>query len=86
MEVKENPEHDFALDFYYTPKSGQTIEEAMGRYENFYKIDLILGPCGSTLVSTFFYTLPTTGPTICLSFILRMTWNRRINLDSKFPA
>ena len=39
MEVKENPEHDFALDFYYTPKSGQTIEEAMGRYENFYKND-----------------------------------------------
>ena len=39
MEVKDNPEHDFALDFYYTPKSGQTIEEAMGRYENFYKND-----------------------------------------------
>ena len=39
MEVKDNPEHDFALDFYYTPGSGQTIEEAMGRYENFYKDD-----------------------------------------------
>ena len=39
MEVKDNPEHDLALDFYYTPKSGQTIEEAMGRYESFYQND-----------------------------------------------
>jgi radical SAM superfamily enzyme YgiQ (UPF0313 family) len=39
MEVKDNPEHDLALDFYYTPKSGQTIEEAMRRYESFYQND-----------------------------------------------
>ncbi len=37
--VKDIPDHDFALDYYYTPESGQTIEEAMGRYENFYQND-----------------------------------------------
>ncbi|KMP10493.1 hypothetical protein UZ36_07425 [Candidatus Nitromaritima sp. SCGC AAA799-C22] len=39
MNVKDIPEHDFALDFYYTPESGQTVEQAMTRYENFYKND-----------------------------------------------
>ncbi|MDP6477054.1 MAG: radical SAM protein [Nitrospinaceae bacterium] len=39
LEIKDIPEHDFALDFYYTPESGQTVEEAMGRYESFYKND-----------------------------------------------
>ena len=39
MEVKDNPDHDLALDFYYTPESGQTIEEAMDRYESFYQND-----------------------------------------------
>jgi len=29
IHIKENPEHDLALDYYYTPESGQTIEEAM---------------------------------------------------------
>ena len=37
--VKDIPDHDFALDYYYTPESGQTIEEAMDRYENFYQND-----------------------------------------------
>jgi len=37
--VQSNPEHDLALDFYYTPESGQTTEEAMARYEDFYKND-----------------------------------------------
>ena len=35
----ENPEHDLALDYYYTPKSGLTIPEAMQRYEDFYRND-----------------------------------------------
>jgi len=39
IEVKDNPEHDFALDYYYTPESGQTTEQAMDRYEKFYKYD-----------------------------------------------
>ncbi len=39
LEIKDIPEHDFALDFYYTPESGQTVEEAMGRYESFYQND-----------------------------------------------
>ncbi len=39
LEIKDISEHDFALDFYYTPESGQTVEEAMGRYESFYKND-----------------------------------------------
>ncbi|MEE2986582.1 MAG: radical SAM protein [Nitrospinota bacterium] len=39
IHVKENPEHDLALDFYYTPESGQTTEEAMSRYEKFYRDD-----------------------------------------------
>ena len=37
--VKDIPEHDLALDYYYTPESGQTTEEAMTRYENFYRND-----------------------------------------------
>ena len=37
--VRENPEHDLALDFYYTPESGLTTEEAMARYEKFYRDD-----------------------------------------------
>ena len=37
--VQENPEHDLALDYYYTPESGLTIPEAMERYSNFYKDD-----------------------------------------------
>lgn len=37
--VHENPEHDLALDFYYTPENGLTIPEAMQRYENFYRDD-----------------------------------------------
>ena len=37
--VKDNPEHDLALDYYYTPESGQTTEEAMARYEDFYRND-----------------------------------------------
>ena len=39
IKVHSNPEHDLALDFYYTPESGQTTEEAMARYEDFYKND-----------------------------------------------
>lgn len=39
IHVQKNPEHDLALDFYYTPESGQTIEEAMARYESFYRDD-----------------------------------------------
>ena len=39
IQVKENPEHDLALDYYYTPESGQTTEEAMKRYESFYQND-----------------------------------------------
>ena len=39
IKVKEIPEHDLALDFYYTPESGQTTEQAMKRYENFYHND-----------------------------------------------
>ena len=39
IEIKDNPEHDLALDFYYTPESGQTIEQAMKRYESFYQKD-----------------------------------------------
>ncbi len=39
IHVKENPEHDLALDFYYTPESGQTTEEAMDKYQNFYQKD-----------------------------------------------
>ena len=37
--VKDIPEHDLALDYYYTPESGQTTEEAMARYEDFYRND-----------------------------------------------
>lgn len=37
--VQDNPEHDLALDYYYTPESGLTIPEAMERYSNFYKDD-----------------------------------------------
>lgn len=37
--VKEIPEHDLALDYYYTPESGQTIEEAMAKYQKFYQRD-----------------------------------------------
>ena len=39
IDVKVNPEHDLALDYYYTPQSGQTTEEAMSRYERFYQED-----------------------------------------------
>ena len=39
IQVKEIPEHDLALDFYYTPESGQTTEQAMHRYEDFYRND-----------------------------------------------
>jgi anaerobic magnesium-protoporphyrin IX monomethyl ester cyclase len=39
IDVKVNPEHDLALDYYYTPESGQTTEEAMQRYEKFYQED-----------------------------------------------
>ncbi len=39
IDVKVNPEHDLALDYYYTPESGQTTEEAMSRYERFYQED-----------------------------------------------
>ena len=39
IKIKEIPEHDLALDFYYTPESGQTTEEAMARYEDFYRND-----------------------------------------------
>jgi radical SAM superfamily enzyme YgiQ (UPF0313 family) len=39
VKVVENPEHDLALDFYYTPENGITIPEAMQRYEDFYKND-----------------------------------------------
>ena len=37
IQVKENPENDLAVDYYYTPESGQTIPEAMERYEHFYR-------------------------------------------------
>ncbi len=37
--VHENPEHDLALDYYYTPEDGLTIPDAMKRYENFYRDD-----------------------------------------------
>ena len=39
IDVTVNPEHDLALDYYYTPESGQTTEEAMSRYERFYHED-----------------------------------------------
>lgn len=39
IKVQENPEHDLALDYYYTPESGLTIPEAMERYQNFYRDD-----------------------------------------------
>ena len=39
IKIKEIPEHDLALDYYYTPESGQTTEEAMQRYEKFYQED-----------------------------------------------
>ncbi len=39
IDVQVNPEHDLALDYYYTPESGQTTEEAMQRYEKFYQDD-----------------------------------------------
>ena len=39
MSVKDIPDHDFAQDFYYVPENGQTVEEAMAQYENFYKND-----------------------------------------------
>ena len=39
IDVQYNPEHDLALDYYYSPESGQTIEQAMKRYENFYQKD-----------------------------------------------
>ena len=39
IDVTVNPEHDLALDYYYTPESGQTTEEAMSRYERFYQED-----------------------------------------------
>ena len=39
IDVKVNPEHDLALDYYYTPESGQTTEQAMSRYERFYQED-----------------------------------------------
>ncbi len=41
MNVKPeiNPEHDLALDYYYTPESGVTIPEAIKRYEDFYRED-----------------------------------------------
>ena len=41
IKVKENPEHDLALDYYYTPESGLSIEQAMGKYENFYQYDFM---------------------------------------------
>ena len=39
IEVQENPEHDLALDYYYTPETGLKIPEAMKRYEDFYQND-----------------------------------------------
>ncbi|MCH8209425.1 MAG: radical SAM protein, partial [Nitrospinae bacterium] len=39
IEVQENPEHDLALDYYYTPESGLTITESMKRYDDFYQND-----------------------------------------------
>ncbi len=36
---QQNPKHDLALDYYYTPESGLTVEEAMERYQNFYRDD-----------------------------------------------
>ncbi len=37
--VESNPDHDLALDYYYTPDSGLTINDAMKRYEEFYQND-----------------------------------------------
>ncbi|MEC7641208.1 MAG: radical SAM protein [Nitrospinota bacterium] len=39
INVQTNPEHDLALDYYYTPENGLTIEEAMNRYGDFYRDD-----------------------------------------------
>ncbi|MFQ5482650.1 MAG: B12-binding domain-containing radical SAM protein, partial [Nitrospinaceae bacterium] len=39
IKVQENPGHDLALDYYYTPRQGLTIPEAMERYESFYRDD-----------------------------------------------
>lgn len=39
--VKESPEHDLALDYYYTPESGLSIEQAMRKYESFYQYDFM---------------------------------------------
>ncbi len=39
ISVQYDPNHDLALDFYYTPESGLTIPEAMKRYEQFYQDD-----------------------------------------------
>jgi radical SAM superfamily enzyme YgiQ (UPF0313 family) len=37
--VHEKPEHDLAFDHYYTPESGLTTEEAMEKYQAFYRDD-----------------------------------------------
>ena len=39
IKVVDNPEHDLALDYYYTPETGLKIPEAMNRYESFYQND-----------------------------------------------
>ncbi|QPJ66402.1 MAG: radical SAM protein [Candidatus Nitrohelix vancouverensis] len=39
IKVTDYPEHDLAMDYYYTPESGLTIEEAMEKYQNFYRDD-----------------------------------------------
>lgn len=39
IDVQRNPEHDLALDYYYTPENGLSIPEAMQRYEQFYRDD-----------------------------------------------
>lgn len=39
IKVQKNPEHDLALDYYYTPESGLSIERAMQKYESFYQHD-----------------------------------------------
>ncbi|CCQ90994.1 conserved hypothetical protein, putative radical SAM [Nitrospina gracilis 3/211] len=39
IDVQVNPEHDLALDYYYTPENGLSIPEAMQRYQQFYRDD-----------------------------------------------
>lgn len=80
IKVHENPDHDLALDYYYTPEDGLTIPDAMQRYESFYRDDFDPWALRVNSVNMCFCILPTLERTTCLKSTLRMTQTVRKHL------